>query len=517
MTRLQIKIIFVILIVILALVFPSQSKQTKLAETKSEQLVYGLPISGLTQMQLVDVKTGVIALNNGQWFVANKIFTDLTENSPNLPIGWIGQSIAAESIEQQTRALTKANQLTAVASNAEKTLLSLQNAYLKGDSDKQLSLSKKLVNNDKESGWAWIVRGNALQNAKQIEPARTAFKQAVKVSPNNMGPLLAVGNSLLFDQPKDMLQAEIYFQKAVAIRPTNAWAHINLGDIHRAQQDLSLAHSDYTRASWLEPNNPIAFSKRGHVNSFIGNYSQARQDFDNSLRAGGNEVTWFNNSANFKAFTHLYNNQAKKSLDELSFHLKAIDNSHFAEHQRNQAKLNTLTNMSQIALQENLLPQARQFIESREILMNNLLVNIHDKEFSRRVRANMHFFKGQLQLKEGEINLALQSADKMNLLLEVINDNRKSEDANELKALISMKKEQWRQAIVYFDEADRDKLMVKYHKVLALEQVGETKSAIQLLEEVKSFNFNSVEFAILRNKAQARLTKMSVALNSVSP
>ena len=104
----------------------------------------------------------------------------------------------------------------------------------------------------------------------------------------------------------------------------------------------------------------------------------------------------------------------------------------------------------------------------------------------------------------------------MKLLLEPVKDVRKNEDVNELKALISMKKEQWRQAIVHFEKANNDKLMVKFHKVLALEQVGETKSAIRLLNDVKNFNFNTVQFAILRNDAIDKLNSMSVAYVEVA-
>lgn len=507
MPRYFAKKIIIVAIAVFSIVTPLKSEQKI-----SPNIVAGLPISNINQEQVFDIQAGVDALNTGQWLVANRIFTQLTKTMPKTPIVWIGQSITAETMEQKTAALDSVAKLSANASKAEKLLFRIETASIEGNLKEQLTLSKQLIDTYPESSWAWIQYGYTLQENRKIEQSRKAFETAATMSANNVAALLASGNSYIFSEPKDIMMAEIYFKQAAALRPTSAWIQINLGDVHRAQLNLNSAKNDYTRASWLVPNAPLVYSKKGHVNSFLGNYQQANQDFDNSAKFGGDTLAWFNSSANFKAFINLYDDKPEKALQALSKHLSAIDKSDFSAAQKNQAKLNTLSNMSQIALFENLLPQAKNYIENRGTLIKTLVSKVNDEQFSRRARAQMYFLDGQLQLKQGKINLALQSADKMSLLLGSIGDVKKYEEVNELKALISMKKEQYQQAISYFNKADQDKLMVKYHKVLALEQIGETRAAVRLLTDVSNYNFNSVEFAILRNKAAKKLSSMSVAM-----
>jgi len=473
--------------------------------------VNGLPISNLEQPLVGNVQVAVESLNNGQWNIANKVFSAMTETSPNIPIGWIGLSKTASSLEQATLALIKAKELSSQSSVAEKYLMTLQQAYLAGNSEKQMNISQKMVSDFPKSPWAWIERGYVLEDHKQIEKARSAYIRAAKVSSHKIGAYLASGASFMFSEPKDMLKAEEYFQKAVNLQPTNAWAQINLGDSHRAQQDLQQAYQDYNRASLLEPNNSIAINKRGHVNSFLGNYEQARKDFDRAVKVSMDVASVFDASGNFKAFTHLYDNKPKQALKLLEQHLVNVDTAPIKDHQKNQAKMKTLANMSKIALHTQILDKAGKYITTREILVNKVLTEIDNKELARRIRSDLHFQRGQLQAREGQLEMALQSADKMRLLLEAVKDERKLENYHELQALISIQKEQWNQAIAHYDKADKDKLYVKYHKAVALEQTGESKMAKKLFTEVSRFNFNSVDFALLRNSATNKAGLNTVA------
>jgi tetratricopeptide (TPR) repeat protein len=473
--------------------------------------VNGLPISNVEQTTVATVQAAIASLNKGRWANANRLFTSLTETNPQAAIGWIGQSRSANSLVESTNALKMAKKVVESSSAFEKQYIALQDAYMSSDSKAKHEISLKLVADFPGSSLVWIERGYVLEDHKKIDQARMAYTNAAKAAPYDIGSLLASGDSYLFSEPKDMVKAETYYQKAVNLAPTDAWAHIKLGDVHRAQQNLQLSYQDYTRASLLDPNDSIAMNKRGHVNSFLGNYEQARKDFSRAVKISADMSNVFNNSGNFTAFTHLYDNKPKKALQALEAHLAELKTVDLEDHQKREASIFTLSNLSKIALHNELLDKANGYINAREDLINNIVATMDNKELVRKIRAELHFYKGQLQAREGQIETALQSADKMRLLLESVKDDRKLEDYHELQALISIKKEQWSQAISHYENADQDKLYVKFHHAVALEQSGDIKKAKKLFTEVAQYNFNSVDFALLRNSAVKKLNLQTVA------
>ena len=62
------------------------------------------------------------------------------------------------------------------------------------------------------------------------------------------------------------------------------WA---LGDVYRGSNRLEEARRYYQLALQLDPNDLTAPIKLGHVNSFLGQYDEARKDYDRGIAAGG--------------------------------------------------------------------------------------------------------------------------------------------------------------------------------------------------------------------------------------
>ncbi len=478
-----------------------------------EPSIKGIPITQLSKMQLIDAKAGFAANVNNNWVQSNQIFVSLSETHPQAIIGWIGLAKSATSLEQYNYAVAQAQKRLKDASEGEQLIAKLLAANVEGDRASQLSISQQLIKQYPQSSWAWIERGDVLGSTKDIETARKAFAQAAVVSPNDLEPYLRSGNRYLFSEPKDFHKAEYFFEQAVNLQSNNPWAHISLGDAHRAQLNLNASLADYTRASSLAPNQDVAFTKKGHVNTFLGNFEQARKDFDYAARVGSDVAANFNQ--NFKAFTFIYEDKLDKSVDMLAAHLKSIEQSNVEEHQKTEAKIYTVSNITQVALEKSDFINAQKYIDLRKTLVEQQLANVESENLKRTLRASHHFLQGRLENKKGNYSGALASADKMHLLLTSLKDERKYEDYYELQGLVSMSKEQWSQALAHFDRSNSDKLTVKYNKALAYEKVGDRKNALALYQAVRDYNFNSVDFAILRNKAQSRLLEVGTIVTSV--
>ena len=82
---------------------------------------------------------------------------------------------------------------------------------------------------------------------------------------------MQLGNSYLFNEPRDFDRALESMETLVALLPDEPISHDLLGDVHRARGNLEGARDAYTRAAELDPENGLPMQQRGHVNSFLGN------------------------------------------------------------------------------------------------------------------------------------------------------------------------------------------------------------------------------------------------------
>ncbi len=462
----------------------------------------GIPISTLTPQQQVNLEAGFAALEQNKYMSANRLFTQIVQQQPDNPIGWIALTWAPTSAEQFDKVADKAQKLKAKGTQAEQIVADIQSTYIQGDVEQRLALTEKLIKAFPKSSLAWWIKGNVHGEVKQNDEARLAYEKATKIAPNEVMSYIAMGTNYLFGEPKNFSKAEQMFLKATHIEPANTNAHISLGDARRAQNKLDLALEDYTRASLLEPQSGSAFTKKGHVNTFLGKYDDAQRDYQTAINVGEPENTIF--LGNYKAFAHLYQNKPEKSVQELQQWLTYIDSLPIEEHQKIQGKIFTTTNLAMIQLHTGQLDKVADTLKQREALIEHQIEKVDDKMFNRIQRADIHFYRGYLQARQGNLTVATDTADKMQQLLTPVKDPQKLENYHELMGFISLRSENWDNAVAHYNKADQEKIYVKYHKAMALEQKGDKKAAHKLYVEVKDYNFNSVDYALVRADAMEK-------------
>lgn len=459
----------------------------------------GLEISALPGTLNTDFHAGFAALEQNKYMSANRLFTRLTEEQPDNPVSWLALSFASTSNEQFNAVVRQASKLRDKATNDEKILIDIQNTYVSGDSEKRKILVDKLTKKNPESSFAWWMSGNVSTDMKDAENARIAFVKANDLAPDFVMPLLDLGNNYLFEEPKNFKKAEKVYSEVARIQPANAFAHIGLGDARRAQKRLNDALVDYHRAALIDPTYGTAFTKKGHVNTFLGNYDNAQSDYQRAIETAEAANSIF--LGNYKAFTYLYQDQPKKSVASLQKWVEKIDKMPVQDHQKVQGKIFTLNNLARIQIHTGDVKGAEGTLEQREALVERQISEADDRLFNRWQRSYNHYWQGMLQVQRGELTTAEATADKMYQLLQPVNNPRKLESYHELKGFISLRSEQWTEAVAHFDKANKDKVYVKYHKAMALEQAGDKKQAFKLYTEVKDYNFNSADYALVRGEA----------------
>ena len=202
---------------------------------------------------------------------------------------------------------------------------------------------------------AWINLGDAHRAQLNLEKARTDYSKAMMLDRDNEIAPIKRGhvNSFLgnysearsdYDKGVELGQASAVpnlanYRAFVSIYAGNAVEAITeldgvLGEI--AVMDMATLYRD----------NEIAPIKRGHVNSFLGNYSEARSDYDKGVELG--QASAVPNLANYRAFVSIYAGNAVEAITELDGVLGEIAVMDMAETEKNGSRIFTLQNMATI-------------------------------------------------------------------------------------------------------------------------------------------------------------------------
>ena len=305
----------------------------------SKTMIQGIPISHATESEMHQIKAGMAAIENGKSTAARKIFTNLLDNNEKLVIAYIGLMQSANNAEDFFAAVRGALKVDGIT-DAERMIVDINHSYMEGNATKRMKLSEKLVEKFPESYRAWVIRGNTLQDQDRVEDSRKAFSKAMKLTNTNTDAFTFAANSYMFFEPKNFDKAQKIMAMAVDNAPANASSFILIGDIHRAKNELKNAVNNYELASYLAPDNAVAHMKRGHANTFLGNYDEARDDYAmaGEVAMPGEPVSY----GNYAAFTYLYEGNPEKSHEALETWLTKLDKHDMTKEDRILAKQFTI-------------------------------------------------------------------------------------------------------------------------------------------------------------------------------
>jgi tetratricopeptide (TPR) repeat protein len=292
-------------------------------------------------------------------------------------------------------------------------------------------------------------------------------------------------------------------EAAIASAPGEAKGYEFLGDAYRAMNRLELARSAYTRAFQVDSTLGVARLKVGHINSFLGNYAEAREHYDAAI-AGAREGLKVG-YANFRALTHVHGGDPRGALAELAEVERSATRLGIPEHQVGGARIGTLSLAAQIALHHGLTNEAASIIDQLAAVTRADAARVGDTSYTRQQEATLLAWESQLAARKGDFAVAASKAEEHKRLVEGDRNPRRLETYHALLGLIELRKGNHQAAAEHYRQSDlTTDVYNKYHLALALEGAGQASEARRLFQEVGAYNFNSIGFALARADARKR-------------
>ena len=465
----------------------------------AQAAVQEIPLSTQSADARLAFVAGQAALDRGDAQEANDLFRAAVTADPDFTYAWFNLSNVAFSTQEFNDALHSGERGAANASEGERMLLEFNKHFLDGNANAQLELAKKLTEKYPSSPRAWMLLAGAQAGLNQFAEQRATLEKLMGATPDFAPAPFALAASYLFNDPTDFAKAEKYYRRAIEIDPGADQYYWSLGDVYRATNRLEDARRYYQLALKLDPHDSIAPLKLGHVDSFLGNFDEARADYDRGIAAASPANAGFLTA--FKAMTHVYAGDAAGGVKALEHTVAEIDALGAPPAQRVNAKIGALTSAAQIAMWSGAFDDAQRILTARAALMRENSQQVGTAAFANLQETQIVFFDGQLAAWRGDFGAANKLAKKVAELSAEQNNPRKMEPYHELLGLIALRRKNYKQAVAEYRQSNLAALHNKYHLAQALEAAQATEEARKLYREVAQNNFNTADFAMFRKEA----------------
>jgi tetratricopeptide (TPR) repeat protein len=431
---------------------------------------------------------------------AREKFRAAVEINPEFAYAYFGLSNVSLSFTEFQEMIDKAAANLDVKSDGERLLVEMNRTFLTNDADEGLRLARELTEKYPNSPQAWTALARYQSTRNEDEDARVSARKALELDPEFAAAIYFLANNYIFGQPNDPVEAEAIMRHFVKIYPDEAKAYEGLGDALRAQDKLHSALEAYTEATWKDPSLGAAQLKKGHVNSFVGHFDEARAAYDAGIQTARPESRA--EYANYRAFTHIHEGDIQGSLDELLELADSLDDLGTPADQVKGAQVFALTNFSTAALHAGLLDQAAEAIQRRNELQREIGREVGTEDAARLLEANCQTWDGLLSAYRGDYGRAQKHAEEAARLVEDDPNPRKMEPYHWVLGMSALRQGDYETARDHLLQANHaNDMYIRYHLALAEEGAGNTEEAKKLFKEVADFNFNSIGFALVGKDA----------------
>lgn len=490
-----------IFITLIAMLFITSCKDSEKenAETELETSVE-LPVNTESEQALQAFEQGLEYFDEGNSRKARASFDKALEYDPDFVSAQMYRSYSANSAKDWATNRDKFTSMKDDANEAELMMIEITEANMKSDLDKELEISKKMVEKYPKSARAMDNLAIYYNSNDQVEKAREHWKKALELNPEFVPAITSLGSSYLFNAPEDKDQAKKYFDMLVETAPNSARSHILMGDYYRDQDNLDQALSSYEKAASLDPEDDNALAKSGHANSILGNYEEARKNF-----ADARELSEFGTNLSGEANTYVYEGNTDQALTFLEEGTKSFDTLDIPESNKNIARLQSAFTAAHIAMHDGDSKRLEQIVNRLKPISQQLVSEVNSPVIRANQNANMAYWDAMVLVTNKKYQEALDKAETIKEAVSSINSPDKLDPYHRAMAVIHYHMDNTEKALEHIAQTDEDYIHDKYWTAKINEKAGNTEEAMTMYEEIADERFNSIEFALIRDEVDKKV------------
>jgi len=463
-----------------------------------------LPATTSSDSALKLYMAGWADFENSRNLTANKKFQAAAADDPSFTMAHVMSAWTANSTEGFVTSVGKAAESKDGASKGEKLLVNMLERFLANDAAGATASARELTELHPNAPRAWSFLGNAYANTNDTDSARKAYKMVTMLDPSYVPGFIDIGNNYLSQEPKNFSKAEAYFQKAVALTPSEPNPHDLLGDVHRAQGNLEAAYRDYTTAAELAPTLGAGLQQRGHVNSFLGNFDEARDDYNRAAELedarGSTAGPGFRV---FGAYVNLHEGNPDAAIAELQDIAEEMVRSSMDG--ASDIRINVLYNIAGIAMESGKYDVAEKAISDAGIAEMQQADKLDSDDIRDGAKASQYYFSGLLAAKRGGSAEAIASATSFKEQVSKSSNPLKLERMHEILGMNAYHQGDFAAAANHLTKGNHvNNMNIKYYLARANEQAGNASEAARLYDEMAVYNFNGPGYAMFRKDILAR-------------
>jgi tetratricopeptide (TPR) repeat protein len=424
---------------------------------------------------------------------------------PNSVMANLGAMWAAQSQEAYLRHLTRAEQLSANGSEVLRTLVQVYRKQQDQDDTGALMAAKRLTELAPTNPRSWDVLAQMHTTRSEHSEARAAWEKAIEIAPDLATHYFWLIQSYATVEPTDFVKAEQLGRKGVELEPNEPFAHDMLGDALRAQGKLDEAGAAYTKAAELDPTNGGALQQRGHVNTFLGRYAEARADYDAAIAlATRNQKATL---AMYRPLVSVHEGNPQAGIDELEQLTNSIDAMKVDEPVG--MKINVTQPQLNLATYYRLVDVAERLVNRLDALNAEAVAQAKSPEVERRERANRALRHAQLAFAKRDFATVRARLDEYTTIRANDQSPTKMRPVHNWLGQIALEEKRYADAVRELEQGSLDDIFYVHQLGLALEGAGRTAEAQKQFNKVANYYFSNEGTAMVRKDALAKVKATS--------
>lgn len=446
----------------------------------------------LMGLQAFDAEKGPVALQH---------FKEAIKADPSFALAHLYAAFTDPGLGPFKTHLDDAIGLAPKASLPEQLLIEIAKRNFANDVNGRLESAQQLARIAPSEPRSYLEVARAQFALSKTADGRSALMKAIELAPDMTQNHAELANSYIQLQPYDYAAAETHLNHALTLEPSAAYVHDYLGDLHRARNELEKARSDYTRMAELDPSSPNGFLQLGFVNAFLGNYADARADYDRAiaLAAPQLKIAFLQN----RAVVSVYAGDPATAEKDLADLLSKVET--FNGPDPIGSKIAILNNQFLIASHSGHFDVAQSAVDQLTELWKTRTTIDGSATMRGIAVAAPAYAAGLLAIRKGDLATGRAKAQEYMNARQAENNPRKNEGAHALLAMADLMEGHPDQALQHFAELPPEDYYMAFYRAIALEKTGKTSEAKELFRIVAQRNFYTTQIGLVRKEAAAHL------------